>query len=179
MNAADFLDHHKSLFASHVDACKRAVSAFADDQFAIAPEPGVWSVGQVFEHLNLSIEPYIAGMGAAVARAPKDGGAEPRQSFLGRFIYGALSDKRQVPAPGATHPTGPGSRKDYERYLDNAERFLTLFDDAKGKDLNKATYQNPLLPLFKMNLTDGFSIMTAHGAYHQPQIEERAAKIRG
>lgn len=179
MNAEEFLDKQKSLFASHVDCCKRAVSEFADEQFAIAPEPGVWSVGQVFEHLNFSIEPYIAGMGAAAARAPKDAGAEPRRSFLGRFIYRALSEKRQVPAPGATHPTGLGSRKDYERYLENAERFLALFDDAQGKDLNGATYQNPLLPLFKMNLTDGFSIMTAHGAYHQQQIEERAAKIRG
>ncbi|MBL8069198.1 MAG: DinB family protein [Armatimonadetes bacterium] len=179
MNAEDFLDKQKSLFASHVDACKRAVSAFADEQFAIAPEPGVWSVGQVFEHLNLSIEPYIAGMGAAAARAPKDGGAEPRKSFLGRFIYGALSEKRAVPVPGGFRPNGLGSRKDYERYLENAERFLTLFDDAKGKDLNGATFQNPILPLFKMNLTDGFSIMTAHGAYHQQQIEERAAKVKG
>lgn len=179
MKADEFLATQRVAFADHVAACKAAVNGLTDEQFAQSPEPGVWSVGQVFEHLNLSIEPYLSAMGAAITHGGTDNGAEPRHSFLGKFIYNALTTHRPVPAPGKLVPKGGGSRADYDRYIENANRFADLFDRAQGKDLNRSTYPNPVMPVFKMNLADGFWIMIAHGGYHLRQIEERAARVCG
>jgi len=134
------------------------------------------SIGQILEHLCLSHEPYVERMTLAVEN-PVKGPCEPVMTKFGAQLTKFAGPDFDAPMPGKFKP----KMDRYElgiivRYANLQEASIALAKKLDGVDLNQTKFRNPVVPLFKMNLVDGFSLMAAHGERHLRQIEARRAK---
>lgn len=178
MKGAEFLDKQKLRLSEQVDRVKKVTEGLSDAELSKQPEPGVLGVGQVLEHLNLSTEPYLRVMGAAISRGVDDTGGEVRGTFFGKAVAKAAGPDGNAPMPGSMKPGTTQTRAVVDQWLDLQVRLDQLIDQAQGKDLVENTFKNPFVGLLKFNLYDGFNIMIEHNERHIRQIEERVGKVR-
>jgi len=176
MNATQFLEGLEGRLRGQIDRVKRIADGLSDEEIAREAEPGVWGIGQILAHLNMATESYIPAMGAVISRGVADSGGEPKHTFIAGFLLGGMH-RPGIPVPGSMVPKGTTSKLDLEKWVDNSERVLQLFEQAKGKDLVANKFKNPIVPIVNFNLADGFEIIVEHNERHVRQIEERAVKM--
>jgi hypothetical protein len=103
--------------------------------------------------------------------------------FFGRKFIESLEPpvKRRTSAPGKIKPRPVTSReailRDYHQAHDEVRRLIT---ESATLDTNRATFGNPFLPLIRVRVSTGFSIIAAHDRRHLWQAEqvERALRSR-
>ncbi len=153
------------------------VAGLSDDQFNWTPEPGRWSIGQCFDHLNLIGEAYLPVLDAAI------GGARSRgQTAPGPFAYGWIERwfvRSMEPPPRRRF----GARKKFAstRQLPAdacLQRFLALqqgLDDrlrqADGLHLRAIKVRSQAAPI-SFSLGSTFGILLAHERRHLWQARE-------
>jgi hypothetical protein len=177
MTGTQYLEGLEARLRGQIERVKSVADGLSDEQMAQESEKGVWGIGQILAHLNVATEGYIPSMGAAISRGEADSGVEPKHTFVAGFLLGGMH-RPGIPVPGSMVPTGQRSKKDLQIWLDNCDRVLQLFEQAKGKDLVANKFKNPFLPIGKFNLADGFEIIVEHNERHVRQMEERIEKIR-
>jgi hypothetical protein len=158
------------------DAEKR----FADltpPQLDWRPAPGVWSIGQVVEHLVTTNALYASKMEEAIREARARGrlGQEPyRPSLVGGWLVRTMTSPRRYPAPGVFRPSS-GSGRDWkaeiERYRGLLDQLGRLLQETRGVSLNRAKVVSPVTRLMRMNLGDAFSLWLAHDRRHLGQMQ--------
>jgi hypothetical protein len=179
MTNTEFFGPLQAKWQDQIERFSEMTSSLSDEAFCQRPENGDWSLGEVTVHMNLSIDPYMQAMSAAILRAQPATGSAVKLSFLGRKITYHAGPDGNVPAPKTLHPQATGhGRADMDRWLKNAQEFLKLMDRAEAVDLSGTRFRNPLVKFLSLNLADGFSIMVSHQERHVRQMEERLAKIR-
>jgi hypothetical protein len=148
------------------------VANLADDQFTWRPTPDRWSIGECFEHLNLTAAAYVPVIDAAIA----DARARNLRS-QGPFVYPMLDRffvASNEPPPRrrfrAFKPYRPPQRLARDAVM-NAfsgwqDRLSERIHGADGLDLRRARRRSPILPLVKMSLGTMFALVLTHERRH-------------
>jgi hypothetical protein len=148
------------------------VANLGDDQFTWRPAPGRWSIGECFEHLNLTAAAFVPAIDGAIADA--------RARNLrgdGPFVYPLLErlfvtsneppPRRRFRAFKAYRPAPRLSRDAVmNAFSDWQDRLVEPITTADGFDLRRVRRRSPVLPLMKLSLGTMFALVLAHQRRH-------------
>jgi hypothetical protein len=169
---SEWLNERAREVRASIDSIKTLRDQLEYLQIGWRPPEGGWSIGQVFEHLILTDQPYLELIPPLLEKAQR-GDAAWKPSMMGGFITRAVSPgtARKIKARKGFQP-GPEPRANViDEYIEVRERLLPLIEQAKGVDLNKASMKSPVMGLIRYNLGDAFMILTKHTQRHLQQIE--------
>jgi hypothetical protein len=158
------------------------VAPLSDAQFAWRPSPGVWSIAQCVEHLNVTARAYLPALDEGIATAIRSGvyGTGPfTYNVLGRLMVRSMEPpplfRFKAPAifapPAATQPQRTraeimaGFRGYQVQYIDRLRQ-------ANGVDLAKAKVVSPANRLLHISLGSGFALQIAHERRHLWQARQ-------
>jgi hypothetical protein len=166
-----------------IDAADRAGAALAagvtDEQFLWRPLEGRgWSIAQCLDHLGIMNKHY----GASVRSGIEDGrrrnlrhNGPGRPTFFGRRFIASQEPpvRMKLKTPKVALPPLDKSREEIMRTYHEAHDFVRrLIVDAADVDVNRATFQNPFIPLIRMRVATGLAILAAHDRRHLWQAEQ-------
>jgi hypothetical protein len=148
------------------------VANLADGQFTWRPAPDRWSIGECFEHLNLTAAAFIPAIDAATA----DALARNLRSD-GPFVYPLFErlfvtsneppPRRRFRAFKAYRPPAQLSRDTVmNSFLAWQDRLVERIRRADGLDLRRARRRSPILPIMKWSLGTMFELVLAHERRH-------------
>lgn len=179
MDTKTFLETRRRLIAEHIERGRALTDGLSDEDLSKSPEPGVWGVGQILEHMTIGTASYVPVLKSAIAGAP-DGNSEVSHTWFGKVIIKACQPESNAPAPKTMRPTKTTyTRKTVDEWIAAHEGVLDVIDGSRGRDVCKVPFRTPFLKLFKMNVADAIEIVNVHALRHLGQIEERLPKIKG
>ena len=139
------------------------------------PGAGQWSVGQCFEHLVKTHEPYVPVIEGVVRGERRPGLLErlsPLSGLWGRFVLRAVvpESPRKLRARARFEP----SRSSVEagvvgRFAGLQDRLADLVARSRGSEPEKVVIKSPVLGLVTYSLLDAYRIIAAHGRRHFEQ----------
>lgn len=154
------------------------MSGLTDAQFNWQPEPGRWSMGGCFEHLNKSAaQVFIPKIDKAIATARAQGLTSDGPFAYSAFERWAIRNndapaRTKFKASKSTQPAPQLSlnqvRADFIHWQDELARCLR---DANGLDLRRAKETFPFWPL-KWSLGSFIQMMLAHERRHTFQARQ-------
>jgi hypothetical protein len=138
-----------------------------------------WSIGQCFDHLNLThayYRPRIDGALANSAPAPQPDTYAP--SFWGRiYMRFAFNPRYSFPAPAVVVPASTLDAGVIDAYLQKQRALLGTLDLAGNIDVNAAPI--PIKAGVAFNLGDALKILVYHDALHIRQAGEVLQRLKG
>lgn len=165
---------------SHAESITHGLSR---EQFQWRPEPGRWSIGECFAHLNITNSFALRAIEAGIAKARASG-----KTGQGPFQYGMVSRKfiasqeppvkKKFRAPKAFHPAAEtdmdATLAEYRRVSAELKR---LTRDADGLHLARAKVKMLALPavlraIVRMPLGAQLLLTTTHDRRHLWQAEQ-------
>jgi hypothetical protein len=166
-----WLDERATEIRASNDEIRKLESELQYLQLGWRPPDGGWSIAQVFEHLILTDQPYVAIMSELLKNA-KRGGSEYRPTMLGNFIINAVSPEatRKVRARPGFQPAPEPRANVVKDYLAIREEIVRLVERSKGVDLNRSKMKSPVMSLIRYNLGDAIMILARHTQRHLQQI---------
>ncbi|MFL5617875.1 MAG: DinB family protein [Gemmatimonadaceae bacterium] len=168
--------------ATH-DEVARLIRPIDPEQLNRRPRDGGWSVGQVLEHLCVSVEIYTAPMQAMLRSARVDAAAPLREwkpLLFGRLLVQSLSTPRKLSTPKGMAPALNPRGGVGEAFLGIHAALVTSIDDSATFDWNALRMSSPVVPrilqpLARLNLGDVFSVFVVHAERHARQMERVVA----
>jgi hypothetical protein len=148
------------------------LSGFSDHQFNWRPAPNRWSMGECFDHLNLTAATlFLPAIDAAIERAKRQGLTSP-----GPFAYPALQRmflKISEPPPKVRFKAPAAVKQQAARpmavvrqeFMERQDRLAEQILRADGLDLRRARHRSPL-PIWKWSLGTFFAVTLAHERRH-------------
>jgi len=151
------------------------VGGLSEAQFQWTPKPGVWSIGQNFEHLNL-LDAKLDAMAEAEVkrgRAAKILGDGPFvYGWLGRLFLRLVQPTSTMKA-GAKPEFQPKGGKTMAQILEEwskrHQQFRDIVYSANGLDLASLQVSSPVLGLLKYALGAALWIRLGHDRRHMAQ----------
>lgn len=148
-----------------------------DDQFTWSPQPGIWSIGHCFDHLNVTARRYLPLLDEGIADAMRRGvyGEGPyAYAWLGR-LFAHLNEppaRLRVKSPAMFLPAPDRPRAEVVAALRAYQvQFIDRLRQANGLDLARARVSSPVTRWIRMSLGSGFAVMAAHERRHLRQAE--------
>jgi hypothetical protein len=143
------------------------------------PSDGGWSVGQVLEHLCISVEIYEPGFQTMLRTSRVDAAAALREwkpSIFGRMLVYSLIAPRKLAAPRGMTPAVTPRGGVLEAFLAHHSALATRIGDTGRFDWRAARMASPVVPrilqpLARLNLGDVLSVFVVHAERHTRQIE--------
>ena len=169
------------------------VANLSDDMFSWRPAPDRWSIGECFEHLNLTAAAYVPAIDATLADA-----RARNLRARGPFVYPLLErwflasteppPRRRMRAFKAYRPPSHLRRDDVMNAFAGWQDCLAdRINAADGLDLRQARQRSPILPVLKWSLGTMFALVLAHERRHiwqarqvrnNRRFPERAEEVR-
>ncbi|MBA3885342.1 MAG: DinB family protein [Acidobacteria bacterium] len=173
-----------------VDAADRAadeiVAPLGETKFHRQPDEGrAWSIAQCIDHLATINVFYGAAIERAVEHARQRGvrgGGPIAPTFFGARFLSSLEPpvKLRSRAPASVTPRSAGTRDDIRAaYHASHDRFRELVRSCADVDVNRARFQNPFFPIFKVRVGTGLRVIPAHDRRHLWQARQVVAKMPG
>ena len=176
-----------------IDACtsdaQRLAAGLTEEQLAWRPDPGRWSVAEIFVHLNLATQTYAPSIVRTIEEARRKqlfGGGPFGFGFVGRLFISSLEPpvRMKTRAPKLIRPLLQGPARDaLPHFLRSQQIVLKLLEEANGLDLRRVTFVSPFSALLRTNLLAPFGIITAHQRRHlwqgwnvRKQLEMKSAQ---
>ncbi|CAN5400319.1 hypothetical protein BH11ARM1_BH11ARM1_00790 [soil metagenome] len=151
---------------------ERVSRGLSEEQLNWRPSADLWSIGQIYGHLNIANKAYFPAMEHAIEFGKFGKEVEVKHTLAGSMIIKFAGPGLNAPVPGSmTPPEGKSTLEVATQFEKDMDRTIELAKRAEDMDLNKSKLKNPILPLLTLNLSDGFEIMTCHGERHIGQIE--------
>jgi hypothetical protein len=155
-----------------IGRARLAVRSIDERQLNQVPQPGSWSIGQIFDHMRIGNELYLASMTRAVDGASYGRDTEVKFTIIGRLIIKAAGPTGNVPVPRLMTPgNGPFEANVLDAFVAQHEEFKELARRSESVDLNKQKLANPIAPIVRISLADAFEICLQHSDRHLRQIE--------
>ena len=148
------------------------VANLGDSQFAWQPAPERWSIGECFEHLNLTAAAFIPAIDAAIddARARNLRSDGPFVYPLFERLFVASNEPPPRRRFRAFKPYRPPARLSPDAVMTAfsawQDRFVERIKKADGLDLRHARRRSPILPIMKWSLGTMFALVLAHERRH-------------
>ena len=145
------------------------------------PPEGGWSVAQVFEHLCVATDDYLAVLRPLVARLSSNDKTRAdltwRPSFAGGLLAKSMVSPRKVSAPKVWTP-GPVPRPNViAEFLVRQQELGRLIAESANSEWNRVRLASPVSFLIRMNIGDAFTILVRHTERHFKQIDDRLAQF--
>ena len=142
------------------------------------PEDRPWSSGQILDHMNLAVAPYLDTLTPAITGARRcEADPDVVHSWFGQLLIKASGPSGNAPAPKKLHPKSAVYDKSVAaKWIELHRHVIALAQRARGLDLTAVTAKNPFIRIFRMNLADFFEVLTVHAERHVSQIERLAEK---
>lgn len=153
-----------------------------DEQFNWQPAPGVWSIAQCIEHLNVTTRLYLPKLDEGIAEAIRRGlyGEGPfTYNWIGRFLVFSLEPppRFRLKAPKAFQPVPFRARQDVlAAFRAYQKQYVDRLRQASGLDLARARVSSPTAAWIRMPLGSGFALMAAHERRHLWQARNVLAR---
>lgn len=180
------LESRKMTQQEHLDVCcKRAARSLCraqgflnstPDELNWSPPSGVWTIGQVFDHLVKSGESYERQLDAILGatRGQKRPTDAFSPTFIGRMILRNVGPGNHAPVPKLFRPSAePFSPEIIARLIAHLDVIQRFCEDSTV-DLSRKL-SSPVSPLVRIRTGDALAIMTVHAEHHLNQAEERRA----
>ena len=141
-------------------------------QFTWRPAPDRWSIGECFEHLNLTAAAFIPAIDATIddARARNLRSEGPFVYPLFERLFVASNEpppRRRFRAFKAYRPPARLSPDTVmSAFYSWQDRFVERIRRADGLDLRRARRRSPILPIVKWSLGTMFALPLAHERRH-------------
>jgi hypothetical protein len=176
------------LFAELEDLCKqfnriktdaqKLLDGLSAAQFNWRPQPGVWSVAECFDHLNISGKLYLPMMDAQISagRENKRFASEPfHYGWFNNWFVRSLEPpvKTKFKAPKAFIPkSDKAPDATLSEFNEVQDEYLQRLVDANGLDLRRIRIQSPATRLIRLSLGRAFAMVTAHERRHLWQARQ-------
>jgi hypothetical protein len=167
-----------------VKASSQLFFRLTDDQLHHKPGPEIWSIAEIFGHLNLFHDRYIRSILPRITLAPDYPSDRYASGWLGEWIY----EKVKPRADGTVFKIrtlddydARGGTPDARDVLDGFQRKCDALDDilrhAATKDLRRIKVPFYLGRLVRLRLGDTLRIMVAHSERHLLQAQRVMAAV--
>lgn len=175
------------------------VAGLSDERFYQKPAPGQWSIGECFEHLNLTARQFERPILQAIETARRSGWLSN-----GPFSYRLIERwfiRNMEPPPKRRLRARPGFRPEealgssqldggkdgsvdssrlvprpstavMEEFYRWQDRLRELIREADGVDLRKTRLRSPVVPVFSYSLGTCFTSILAHERRHLWQARQ-------
>lgn len=181
------LDADIAMLVTEIDAnlshAESITHGLTRDQFAWRPEPGRWSIGECFAHLNATNNVSLPAIAEGIAQgraAGKTGRGPFQYGFVSRKFIASQEPpvKRKFKAPKAFLPGSEvdpdATMAEYRRISGELKR---LTRDADGLHLARVKITLPALPavlraIVRMPLGGQLLLTTTHDRRHLWQAEQ-------
>jgi hypothetical protein len=148
------------------------------------PSAGQWSVGQCFEHLLKTNEPYapvIEGVARGERRPTAWERLSPLSGFWGSFVLRSVvpESARKIKARPNFQPSSSSVDAGIVgRFADLQERLAELMGRTRDMGPEKVVITSPVAGFVTYSLLDGYRIILAHGRRHFEQAR-RVTRAEG
>ena len=180
------LEEFKAQFEALSADAGALVAPLSDEQFTWTPSPGVWSIGQCIEHLNVTARSYLPALDEGIASAIRTGvyGTGPfTYNVLGRLMVRSMEPPPfwRFKAPDVfTPPATPQALRTRAEIMAGFRGYQVQYIDrlrqANGVDLAKAKVVSPANRLLHISLGSGFALQIAHERRHLWQARQLMAR---
>jgi hypothetical protein len=167
------------------DRARAVLENLTEEQVQRRPEPGRWSVGECFVHVNRTNRFYLDALEPAVRRARAEG-----RTGEGPFRYGWFEEwfvrqasppvtrRFKAPklfAPPESEPVDASeTRREFFALVDRLEAVLK---EAEGLDLTAVKVASPVSGLLRFRLGPAFRMVTGHTERHLIQAQQAREAI--
>lgn len=136
--------------------------------------PAPMSVGQILEHIVISHDAYVSGLRTRLPKAPQ-GDGPVKFSRVGSFLIRVAGPDGDAPIPPPFKPSDSDVPRTATtaKFFEQQRQFLELIPAARGRNLSRARFPNPVVPILPMNLADVFELFAEHAERHVRQIQAR------
>jgi hypothetical protein len=166
-----------------IDAADRAGDAvtegLTEEELHWQPHEGrAWSIAQCLDHLAVMNMFYSAAVRSGIEdgrrrNLRREGPSQP--TFFGRRFIASMEPpvrmKTKAPKVGRS-PTNKPREQLLREYHAAHDIVRQLIVDAAEIDLNRATFQNPFIPIVRMRVGTGLAVLAAHDRRHLWQAEQ-------
>jgi hypothetical protein len=139
------------------------------------PDEG-WSASQIFEHLCIANDSYLATLYDLVPESRTGFGAANtfwKPSLAGKLLVRSMESPRKVRAPKIWHP-GPTPRPNViSEFIRRQYDIEDLLRRSLAYDWRKLRLASPVSKLIRLNIGDAFTVLVRHEQRHLRQIESR------
>lgn len=130
--------------------------------------------------MALTAQKYLQKAEPVVGTAPVAANVAhftPQHTFMGKieFLISNPERNRKMPAPGSLAPRGTMDLSALDHCISAHEALLKLMARSDGLDLNRVVFRNPVVPLFRMNFSDLYLVLTLHAERHMAQASRALA----
>ncbi|HTR29642.1 MAG TPA: DinB family protein [Puia sp.] len=149
-----------------------------DQQLGFSPGPGIWSIVEIFGHLNLSNEIYIRYILPRVTLAPDQPLDEFSSSWLGDWAYNKIIPRPdgsvlKMKTAKSVLPVRPN--EDCQEVLLSFHRTCDALDDilrhSATKDLRRIRIPFHFVPFLHFSLGETLRFLIAHNERHLLQAQ--------
>lgn len=172
------LEELRLQFVAATEEAKALLSTLSDEQFNWSPQPGIWSVAQCIDHLNVTGKIYGATIDEKIAEARSQqrfSNGPFRHRWLDRLFVGAMEPpvKRKFKAPKQFVPQADKPLDTVSaEFMLLQQAFLGRLQNANGLDLAHIKVASPVIGLLKMTLLGVFALVVAHERRHLWQARQ-------
>lgn len=172
------LEEYRLQFLAVIDDARGLFSNLSDEQFNWSLQPGIWSIAQCFDHLNITGKIYGATIDEKIAEARSQQRFSKgpfRHSWVDRLFTGVVEPpvKLKVKAPKRFIPQADKPLKLVSaEFLRLQEEFLKRLQNANGLDLTRMKVASPVTRLLQMTLLGVFGLVLAHERRHLWQAHQ-------
>lgn len=139
------------------------------------PQPDEWSIGQCFDHLNISTRTYFPMLEQVRAGTRQPTLAERipiLPALLGPLLIRMLdpATARPMPAPAVFQPTQSTVDSNIiSTFLATQQQFIAYLHDLSGVDLRREIITSPAARFVTYSLLDACRIIVVHEELHSVQ----------
>ena len=181
MKSAEFLDLRKKETLEIIEAVNTIFELLDDASFNKKPSMEKWSIGECFQHLNLTLNIYIPQMMELVEQKeiyPKHTDTFSH-SFLGKIAVKSMTPKKDSTIPykmktfGDLKPlkTHGGQKSILDDFLAFQEDILYMITALSDMSLTKPKITTAAGKWLKMGIGDALHFMVAHNQRHLQQAQ--------
>lgn len=162
---------------------RAVVEGLSPERMRQRPPAGGWSVAQVFEHMCLSNDLYLARPipnAVAVARSRPAPSRPFKPSLMGGFLLAMVreSSRRRLPTTPDLEASGPVRDDVVEAFIAGVRDLDAHMHAADGHDL-MVSFASPVAAIVKLRLGDAFAVLIEHSHRHLAQAERARAAVGG
>lgn len=149
-----------------------------DEQLCYRPAPGKWSIGEIYGHLNLSMNASIRAILSRITKAPDTSGDEYTSGWLGDWAYSIIMPRPdgtvfRLKAMQTQHPDAAtlDAREELEAFGRHCDSLDDILQHVASKDLRRIRIPFLMPRLIRMRIGDVLRFLVAHGERHLLQAQ--------
>jgi hypothetical protein len=154
------------------------LAGLTEKQFNWRPQPGIWSIAECIDHLNVTGRKFIPYLDKMIDTARKDGYLSEgpfRHGFFGNLMikFSEPPPKFKIRAPKvfAPSPDQPMA-KVVPEFMSLQEELLERVRSSNGLDLARVKRHSPATKLVKLDLGQWLKVILAHERRHLWQARQ-------